>query len=129
MTAPTANTDDFPVADEGAPEGIEDQGDTADALAIASAMLSGIGFLTLLRLADRRERTPARALLLFFATTLESISGTVLGLVAVGRVRDVARPGTGPPLGKGLLLGASGAVLGVITTLLNFNWMRTRRRL
>jgi hypothetical protein len=92
-------------------------------------MLSGIGFLTLLRLADRRERTPARALLLFFATTLESISGTVLGLVAVGRVRDAARPGKGLALGKGLLLGASGAVLGVITTLLNFNWMRTRRRL
>ena len=91
-------------------------------LAVASLALSAIGFLTLLRLADRRERTPFRALGLFFATTLESTSGTALGLVAAGRSRETGRAG------KGFILAAAGTVLGVITTVLNFNWMRTRRR-
>ena len=93
-----------------------------NSLAVASLALSGIGFLTLLRLADRRERTPFRALGLFFATTLESTSGTALGLVAAGRSRETGRAG------KGFILAAAGTVLGVITTVLNFNWMRTRRR-
>jgi mannose/fructose/N-acetylgalactosamine-specific phosphotransferase system component IIC len=91
-------------------------------LAVASLALSAIGFLTLLRLADRKERTPFRALGLFFATTLESTSGTALGLVAAGRSRETGRAG------KGFILAAAGTVLGVITTVLNFNWMRTRRR-
>jgi hypothetical protein len=85
--------------------------------------LSGLGFLTLLKLADRRDRSPAAALGLFFATSLETIGGTALGLVAASRASDAEQPG------KGMLLGASGAVLGIITTVLNFNWMRTRRRL
>jgi hypothetical protein len=91
--------------------------------AVASIALSGLGFLTLLKLADRSDRTPARALGLFFATSSEAISGTVLGLAVARRASDSKQPG------KGLLLGASGAVLGIITILLNFNWMRTRRRL
>ena len=88
----------------------------------ASLVLSAIGFLTLLRLADRSDRSPAHAVGLFLATTVESVGGTVLGLSAVGESKDVGRPT------RGLLLGAAGAVLGVVTTLLNFNWMRTRRR-
>lgn len=97
--------------------------DTVAAMAASSAVLSALGFLSLLRLADRSmERTPAHALVLFLATSAESITGTVLGLTAVARTREVGRPG------RSMLLGAAGAVLGVITTVLNFNWMRTRRR-
>jgi hypothetical protein len=92
-----------------------------NAMAVASLALSAIGLLTLLRLADRRDRTPFRALGLFLATTLESTGGTVLGAVAAGRNKDKA------PTGKGFLLAAAGTVLGVITTVLNFNWMRSRR--
>jgi hypothetical protein len=93
-----------------------------NSLAVASLALSGIGFLTLLKLADRRERTPLRALGLFLALTVESTGGTVLGLVAAGRSKESA------PTGKGFLLAAGGTVLGVITSILTFNWMRTRRR-
>jgi mannose/fructose/N-acetylgalactosamine-specific phosphotransferase system component IIC len=112
-------------ADEGAQEEQLTAQDTqlTNSLAIASVALSAIGFLTLLRLADRRERTPFRALGLFFATTLESTSGTVLGLVAAGRSQE-----TGGRTSKGFLMAAAGTVLGVITTILNFNWMRTRRK-
>jgi mannose/fructose/N-acetylgalactosamine-specific phosphotransferase system component IIC len=113
------------VSPDGAGDAID--GEAADeqltnSLAVASLALSAIGFLTLLRLADRRERTPFRALGLFFATTLESTSGIALGLVAAGRSRETGRAG------KGFILAAAGTVLGVITTVLNFNWMRTRRR-
>ena len=111
------------VAPDGAPEGSADDGRAVDPIGLASVVLSGLGFLTLLRLADRRDRTPARALALFVATTLESVGGTVLGVVAVERRRGPARPV------RGLLLGASGAVLGVLTSVLTFNWMRTKRRL
>jgi len=37
----------------------EDHDDSVNVLAVASIALSGLGFLTLLRLADRRDRTPA----------------------------------------------------------------------
>jgi hypothetical protein len=123
MTVPAQEPDGPAVPREEAPDGSVDDVDAVDPLGIASVVLSGLGFLTLLRLADRRDRTPARALALFLATSLESISGTVLGVVAVERWRGPARPG------RGLLLGAPGAVLGIITTVLTFSWMRTKRRL
>jgi hypothetical protein len=120
----TLNTDDTSATLDEDPAAVADSDDSVNVLpAVASIALSGLGFLTLLKLADRSDRTPARALALFFATSSEAISGTVLGLAAGRRASDSKQPG------KGLLLGASGAVLGIITILLNFNWMRTRRRL
>ena len=110
-----------PAGTDGTPE--DRANDGSEFMGAASVALSAIGFLTLLRLADRRDRSPARGLGLFLATTTESIGGTALGLMAVGRSRDVGRPT------RGLLLGSIGAVLGIVTTLLNVNWMRTRRRL
>jgi hypothetical protein len=100
-----------------------EEGDRIDLMAVASVLLSSAAFLTLLKLADRRDRTPARALGLFVATSLESVSGTALGLSAAGRARDAGRPS------RNLLLATAGSVLGVLTTLLNINWMRTRRRI
>jgi len=93
-----------------------------DLLGAASAGLGVLGFLTLLRLADRRDRTPFRALGLFFATTAESTGATVLGASAIKKSRT-----TGAPT-RGIVLAAVGVVLGTLTTVLNFNWMRTRRR-
>lgn len=46
-----------------------------------------------------------------------------LGLVAAGQNKDSER------VTKGFLVAAAGTVLGIITTILNFNWVRTRRRL
>ena len=127
MTAPNRDNDTVPEPDGLQPEASDRAPDRApdrtDFLAAVSVALSGLGFLTLLRLADRRDRSPARGLSLFLVTTVESVAGTVVGMTAVGRSRDVGRPS------RGLLLGAAGAVLGIVTTLLNFNWMRTRRRL
>ncbi len=124
MAAPTLNQEAAPEPGGPAPGAGADSGDTAAPMAVASVIVSALGFLTLLRLADRsRSRSPAHALGLFLATSVESVSGTALGLTAVSRARDVGRPG------RSLLLGAAGAVLGVITTVLNVNWMRTRRRL
>jgi hypothetical protein len=111
---------DFPA--DSTPESPAEEGEGIDLMAVASVLLSGAAFLTLLKLADRRERTPARALGLFFTTSLESVTGTALGLSAVGRARDVGRPS------RNLLLATAGSVLGVLTTLLNINWLRTRRR-
>lgn len=107
---------------DGMLESSPEEGERVDLRAVASVVLSGSAFLTLLRLADRRDRTPARALGLFLATSVESVTGTALGLSAAGRARDVGRPS------RNLLLAAAGSVLGVVTTLLNINWMRTRRR-
>jgi hypothetical protein len=120
----TGNNDPVTGSDTaGTLERTDDDTSTLHALAVASVALSGLGFLTLLRLADQRERTPARALGLFFTTSVESVSGGVLGLYAASRFRDSDQPG------KGFLVAAAGAVLGVITTALNVNWMRTRRRI
>jgi mannose/fructose/N-acetylgalactosamine-specific phosphotransferase system component IIC len=112
-----------PVGDGSADGRASEEQGVVNPLAFASVALSAVGFLTLLRLADRRDRSPFAALGLFFATTLESTGGAVLGLVAAGRARDAG------DVGKGFLVAAAGAVLGVVTTLLNVNWMRTRRRI
>ena len=122
MAAPTRDTDDAAESDGPQPDAGGQESGRTDLMGAASLVLSAIGFLTLLRLADRADRSPAHAVGLFLATTVESVGGTVLGLSAVGESKDVGRPT------RGLLLGAAGAVLGVVTTLLNFNWMRTRRR-
>ncbi len=114
---------DSPGTIDGDLPALEDHEDSVNVLAVASIALSGLGFLTLLRLADRRDRAPVSALGLFFTTSLATITGTTFGLVAARQATDSKQPG------KGLLLGASGALLGIITTLLNINWMRTRRRL
>jgi hypothetical protein len=66
----------------------DDPGHSLDVLALASVASSGLGFLTLLRLADRTDRTPARALGLFLATSFETITGTVLGLMAASRASE-----------------------------------------
>ena len=92
-------------------------------LGAASTALAVVSFLTLVKLADRRDRTPLRALGLFFATTAESVTATALGATAVTQAQQSNR------FSRGYLLGAAGTVIGVITTLLNFNWMRTRRRI
>jgi hypothetical protein len=118
----TNNADDSLAATEGDPAVDGSQGNSTTMLGVVAIALSGMGFFTLLKLADRRERSPASALGLFFATSLETVGGTVLGLVAASRASDSEQSG------QGLLLGAAAAVLGVITTVLNFNWMRTRRR-
>ena len=107
---------------DGMLESSPEDGERIDLMAVASVVLSAAAFLTLLKLADRRDRTPARALGLFFTTSVESVTGTALGLSAVGRARDVGRPS------RNLLLATAGSVLGVLTTLLNINWLRTRRR-
>jgi hypothetical protein len=121
MAATAPNPESDPDAD-GAP--INSGGEQgSDALAFASLALSVAGFLTLLKLADRRDRSPARALGLFLATSAESVTGTALGLASVGRSPVAGRPT------RGFLFGAAGAVLGVVTTLLNLNFMRTKRRL
>jgi hypothetical protein len=122
MAAPTLDPETEPDADGALSAAGSDAGDRTDFMAVLSVALSASSFLTLLKLADRTDRSPARALGLFLATTGESIGGTVLGLKAASRAQDA-----GPP-NRNLLLGAAGAVLGVITTLLNLNWMRTRRR-
>lgn len=119
----TLNTNDTIATIDGGTAAPEDQDDPGSMLAVASIALSGLGFVTLLRLADRRDRTPAAALGLFFATSIETVTGTMLGLRAASHASHSKQPG------KGLLLGASGAVLGIITTIMNLNWMRTRRRL
>ena len=51
---------------DGDPPDLEDRNESVNILATVSVGLSGLGFLTLLRLADRRERAPASALGLFF---------------------------------------------------------------
>jgi hypothetical protein len=123
MTAATRDDPDTVPDTDGLPQDAGAPPDRTEFMGGLSVALSAIGFLTLLRLADRRDRSPARGLGLFFATSLESIGGTALGVMAVGRSRDGGRPS------RGLLLGAAGTVLGIVTTLLNLNWMRTRRRL
>jgi uncharacterized membrane protein YbhN (UPF0104 family) len=113
--------------EEGAPEPApvsESAEGAPDPLALASVALSAMGFLTLLRLADRRDRTPAKALGLFLATTLESTVGAGLGIEAIRRSRSegaVERP-------KSFVAAAAGVVIGVITSALMLNWMRTTRR-
>jgi hypothetical protein len=95
-----------------------------DPLALVSVALSSLSFLTLLRLADRRDRTPAKALGLFFATTIESTAGTGLGIQAIRRSRSDGSA----ERGKSFIAAAAGVVIGVITSALTLNWMRTTRR-
>ncbi len=96
-----------------------------DPLALASVALSAMGFLTLLRLADRRDRTPAKALGLFLATTVESTAGTGLGIEAIRRSHGDE---SGEPA-KSVVVAAAGMVIGIITSALTLNWMRTTRRM
>jgi hypothetical protein len=118
--------------EEGAAEPATDTPDTVpdtvsgapDPLALASVALSSMGFMTLLRLADRRDRSPAKALGLFLATTVESTVGTGLGIHAIRRSRG-DEPGAHP---RNFAIAAAGVVIGVITSALNLNWMRTTRR-
>ena len=117
----TELTGDAEIADQDA--AIPPKSDSVQILGAVSIVLSAMGFLTLLRLADRKDRAPASALGLFFRTSVTTLDGTVSGLVAASRTEDSKGPG------KGLLLGATGAVLGILATVLNFNWMRTRRRI
>lgn len=91
-------------------------------LAVVSAILSGMGFLTLLKLADRSNRTPAKALGLFLATSLESTGGTIVGLTALRQIRS-----TEAHL-RGRLLAAAGVAVGALTSVLTLNWMRMERR-
>jgi len=114
----------------GASTGLDDLGGTTseddqnvELLGAASVGLGVLGFFTLLRLADRRDRSPFRALMLFFATTAESTGATVLGTLVISKSRR------GAASSQGFLLGATGTVLGILTTALNLNWMRTRRRI
>ena len=100
-----------------------DDAERADFLGAASAGLSLVGFFALLKLADRRDRTPARALGLFFVTTGSSTGALALGAAAVSKSRKSGQAG------RGLILGAVGIVLGSLTTVLNLNSMRTRRRI
>lgn len=122
MTDTAANEFAGPETD-GDGAGTLDAGEPTDAVSLASVVLSVVGFLTLLRLADRRDRSPAKALGLFLATTTESTLGTALGVVAIKRSRPEDR------ISRGFLMAAAGTVLGVITTVMNLNWMRTKRRL
>jgi hypothetical protein len=95
-----------------------DQG-SVDALALASVGLSAISFVTFFNLADRRT-TPLRGFGYFLMTSAESLTGTVLGVMAVRRADKIGRPP------RAFFLGVVGAALGGFTTLLNFNFMRTR---
>ena len=61
----TINTDSSD-AINGHPAVLEDGDNSEIGLAVTSGALSGLGFLTLLSLADRRDRTPARELGLLF---------------------------------------------------------------
>ena len=112
--------------EEGAsePAAVSDTDPALDPLALASVALSAMGFLTLLRLADRRDRTPAKALGLFLTTTVESTAGTGLGIHAIRRSRGHGSP----EHGKSFVAAAAGVVIGVITSALTLNWMRTTRR-
>jgi hypothetical protein len=95
------------------------------ALSLASLALSSVSFLTLLRLADRSDRSPARALRLFLVLVTECVGGTALGVAALRSREDGEGEGPG---GAETAAAAAGTLLGIVTMLLTFNWMRTRRR-
>ena len=71
----------------------KDSEQSVEMLGVVSIILSSLGFLTLLKLADRTDRSPARALGLFFATSCETIGGTITGLVAASRASESRQPG------------------------------------
>jgi cation transporter-like permease len=108
-------------AEDESTEGAQGENST-NLLAFASVAVSALGFFAFLRLADGRRdrtRTRARAFGLFLATSLGSITGTILGTMAARRSRK-------PSQHRALLLGISGAALGSLTTMLNIHRMRTR---
>jgi hypothetical protein len=119
MAGPTSNFETDPEA-ERAPDSPPTDQRSVDTLAFASVGLSAMSFVTFFNLSDRRT-TPLRAFGYFLMTNAESVTGTVLGVMAVRRADELGRPP------RAFLLGAIGAVLGAFTTLLNFNFMRTRR--
>ncbi len=120
MTEVSVNGGPSRVADDMADQSDEDQ--QVDLLGAASAGLGVLGFLTLLRLADRRDRSLGRGLLLWLAATAESKTALLLGAVAITRARRSGAPG------RGFLFAAVGVVLGSLSLMLNLNWLRTRRR-
>jgi len=114
-----SNSETVPEID-GPPDNAPADQSSADPLAFASVGLSAISFVTFFNQSDRRT-TPLRAFGYFLMTSAESLMGVILGVMAVKRANDVGRPT------RATLLGAAGAALGAFTTLLNFNFMRTRR--
>ena len=91
-------------------------------LAVVLAVVSGMGFLTLLKLVGRSNRTPARALGLFGMTSLESGAGMLIGFTALRQIHATE------PRPPGGILALLGVAVGAITSVLTFNWMRLERR-
>jgi len=117
-----------PSVNGGPPRELDERGDRTGAdrdvelFGAASAGLGVLGFFTLLRLADRRNRSPARTLSLWLAATAESKGALVLGALAIKKCRVAGTRS------RGVLLAAVGVVLGSLSLVLNLNWMRSRRR-
>ncbi len=92
-------------------------------LGIGSFAVSGIGFLTFIKMTDRSTRTPAKGLGLFLATTIGFAGGTIMRIVALNQIRHAESHE------RGLLAAIAGVAIGSLTGLLTLNWLRTARQL